>query len=59
MIDFNTPFSHLHPLWHGQDACYGSDSFPLWHGRDARAMEAVKKSAIALNKKSAIAHFNS
>ncbi|MEG4443403.1 hypothetical protein QUB47_12075 [Microcoleus sp. AT9_B5] len=39
--------------------CYGSDSFPLWHGRLACAMEAVKKRAIALNPKSAIARFNS
>ncbi|MEG4395739.1 hypothetical protein QUB30_25465 [Microcoleus sp. BROC3] len=37
----------------------GSDSFPLWPGRLACVMEAVKKRAIALSTKSAIAHFKS
>ncbi|WP_190274293.1 hypothetical protein [Phormidium nigroviride] len=60
MIDFNTPFSHLHPLWHGPKSLwFRSESCPLWHGRLACAMEAVKKRAIALNTKSAIAPFNS
>ncbi|MEG4801392.1 hypothetical protein QUB63_16025 [Microcoleus sp. ARI1-B5] len=44
MIDFNTPFSYLHLLWHGRPAC---------------AMEQFKKVRSPFTTKSAIAHFNS
>ncbi|MEK0178050.1 hypothetical protein [Microcoleus anatoxicus] len=44
MIDFNTPFSHLHPLWHGPPAC---------------ECICGSKERSPFTTKSAIAHFNS